>query len=81
MVCSLTESSILLFDEEEEGGLWRIGWSYLPGGQVLIQEVLGGFTLVGRKRVYLPNLWGEGIVKVDFMIIGSGRGDMVSGFF
>ena len=31
---------------------------------------------VWRERVYFPNLWGKGVVKVDFMIVGEGWRDV-----
>ena len=36
IVLAGAESSILLFDEEERGGLWRIGWADLSRGQVFV---------------------------------------------
>ena len=53
----------------------------LPRSEVLIEEVFSGFVFVRGKGIHFPNLWGKGVVKVDLMVIGSGRKDMVSGFF
>ena len=44
------------------------------------EEVLGGFLLIGRKWVDFAYLRHEGFIEVDFMIIGSGRGNVVSCF-
>ena len=81
VVLAGAESSIFLFDEKERRGLGRIGWSNFPRGDVLIQEVFGGFSFIGGEGIYFPDLQGEGVVKIDLMIIGSGRRDVVSGFF
>ena len=36
---------------------------------------------VRGERVYFPNLWGEGVIKIDLMVIRSRWGNVVSGFF
>ena len=71
VILTRTESSVFLFDEEEGRGLGRIGWADLSRGEVLIQEVLRGFTFIRGEGVYLPDFRCEGVVKVDLMIIGS----------
>ena len=35
---------------------------------------------VGGERVYLSNLWGKGVIKVNFVVIRPGRGNVISGF-
>ena len=70
VVLAGAESSILLFNEEERRSLGGVGRADLAGCEVLIQEV-SGFTLVRGEGVYFPDLWGEGVVKVYFMVIGS----------
>ena len=56
-----------------------MGESFLKRGFHL--GSFGGFPFVRREGVYLSNLWGKGIVEIDLVVIGSGRGNMVSGFF
>ena len=36
---------------------------------------------VWRERVYFPNLWGKGVIKIDLMIIRLRWGDVVGTFF
>ena len=80
VVLTGAESTIFLFDEKEGRRLWRVGRSYLSRGEVLVQEVLGGFAFVGRERIYFPDLRGEGVIEVDLMIVRSGRRNVVGGF-
>ena len=75
------EFAILLLDTEEWGGLWGIGRMNLSSGQVFFEEVFSCFLFVGGERVDLVNLGCEGFVEIDFMIIESGREDVVSCFF
>ena len=58
----------------------RVGWADLSRGEVFIQEVLSGFSLIRGEGVYLPDLWGEGVIEVYFMVVGSRRGNVVGGF-
>ena len=48
--------------------------------KVFIKEVLGGFPFIGREGIYFPDLRGEGVIKVDLVVIGSRWGDIVGGF-
>ena len=80
VVLAGAESSVFLFDKEEGRGLGGVGWTDLSGGEVLIQEVFGGFVFVGREGVYFPDFWGERVVKVDFMVVRMGRGNVVGCF-
>ena len=65
------KSSILLFDEEERRGLGGVGWAYLSRGEVFVQKVFGGLAFVWGEGVNFPDLWGKGVVKIDFMVVGS----------
>ena len=57
-----------------------IGWTDLYGGEVLIQEVFGGLAFIGREGAYFSDFRGERVVKVDLMVVGTGRGNVVGGF-
>ena len=81
VVLTWAESAVLLFNKEERRGLGGVGWADLSRGEVFIQEVLSGFTLVRGEGVHFPDLWGEGVVEIDLMIIGSRGGNVVGGFF
>ena len=75
------KSSVFLFNKEERRGLGRIGRAELSRSEVLVQKVFGGFSFIRGEGVYLPDFRGEGVVEVDFMIIGSRGGNVVGGFF
>ena len=81
VVLTWVKSAVLLFNKEERRGLGGVGWADLSRGEVFIQEVLSGFMLVWGEGVHFPDLWGEGVVEIDFMIIGSRGGNMIGGFF
>ena len=81
VVLTGAKSTVLLFNKEERRGLGGVGWADLSRGEVFIQEVLSGFTLVRGEGVHFPDLRGEGIIEIDFMIIGSQGGNVVGGFF
>ena len=49
--------------------------------KVFLEEIFCSLSFIRRERVYFPNFWREGVIEVDFMIIGSGWWDMVGGFF
>ena len=51
-----------------------------PTVKVLLEKVFGGFAFVRRERVDFSNFGGEGIVEVNFVIIGSRQQDMIGGF-
>ena len=75
------EFTVLLCNKDEGGCLREDGGSDLSGSRVLFKEVLGGFFFVRREGIDFVNLWYEGVVKVDLMIMRMGRGNMVSYFF
>ena len=81
IVLARVESTILLFDEEERGCLWQVGRANLSRSEVLVEEVFGGLAFVRGERIYFSNLWGEGVVKIDLMIIRSRWGNVVGSFF
>ena len=49
--------------------------------KILVKEGFGSDTFVGGERVEFPNFWGKRVGEVDFVIVGSRRGDMVCSFF
>ena len=71
VVLAWAKSAILLFDKEERRGLGGVGRVDFSRSEVFIQEVLGGFTLIQGEGVHFPDLWGEGVIEVYFMVIGS----------
>jgi len=76
-----TESSIFLFDKEEGSGLRGVRGTDFSSIKVFIKEGFGGKAFVGGERVEFPNLGSERVGEVDFVIVGSRRGNMVHGFF
>ena len=74
------EFAIFLFDKEEGGHLERVGRSDFSSDEVFFEKVLSGFLLVWREGVDFANLWHKGVVKIDFMIIKMGGGNMVCCF-
>ena len=81
VILARAESSVFLFHKEERRGLGRVGWTDLSRGEVFIQEVLSGLAFVRREGVYFPDLRDEGVVKVDLVVIGSRRGNVIGSFF
>ena len=71
VVLARAESSILLFDEEERRGLGGVGRADLPRGEVFVQKVFSGFAFIWGEGINFPDLRGKGVIKIDFMIIGS----------
>ena len=58
-----------------------VGWANLPRSEILIQEIFGGLAFIRGEGVDFPNLWGKGVVKVDLVVVGSRRGNVVSCLF
>ena len=75
------KSSVFLFNKEERRGLGRIGRAELSRSEVLVQKVFGGFSFIRGEGVYLPDFRSKEVVKVDLVIIGSERGDMIGSLF
>ena len=80
VILARAKSSVFLFDEEKGGGLGRVGGVNLSRGEILIKEVLGGFLFFGGEGIYFYDFQGEGIIKVDLVVIGLRWGNVVSGF-
>jgi len=49
--------------------------------KVFVKEGFGGKAFIRGERVEFPNLGSERVGEVDFVIVGSRRGNMVRGFF
>jgi len=81
VILAWAKSSVLLFDEEEGSGLRRVRGTDLSSMKVFVKEGFGGKAFVGGERVEFSNLRGERVGEVDFVVIGSRRGDMVCSFF
>ena len=75
------KSSVLLFDEEEGSGLRGVGGTDFSSTKIFIKEGFGSELFVGGERVELPDFWGKRVGEVNFVIVRSRRGDMVSSFF
>ena len=71
------KSSVFLFNKEERRGLGRIGRANFSRSKVLVQKVFGDFSFIRGERVYLPDFRSKGVVKVDLVIIGLGRGNVI----
>ena len=70
VVLAWVESAVFLFDKEEQRGLGGVGRTDLPRSEIFVQKVLSGFSLVQGEGVHFPDFRGEGVVKVDLVIIG-----------
>ena len=81
IVLARAKSPIFLFDKEKVRGLRRVGQTNLSRGEIFVKEVFGGLSFFRGKGIHLPYFWGEGVVEVDLMVIGSRRGNMVGGLF
>ena len=80
IILTRTESSILLWDEEEWGSLWGLGRYNSSGFQLFIDESFASFAslLFSRvKRVDLGNLGNEGVLEFDGVIKRPMRGKNV----
>jgi len=53
----------------------------LSGTEILIEECFGGKAFFGGEGVEFSDFRRERVSEVNFVIIGSGRRDMVHGFF
>lgn len=80
IVLAQTEFAILL-NEKERRGLWGLGRPDFASHRIFINEGISGFLLLRRKGIDLRDLWLEGVLQVDGMIIGPGRRKMVSSDF
>ena len=81
VVLAGVDAAILLFDKEEWGCLRGVRGANFPTVKVLLKKVLSGFAFIRRERIDFSDFGSEGIIEIDFMIIGSRQWDMVSGFF
>ena len=80
IVLTGSEATVLLFDKEERGRLWGVRGANFACLYIFVKEVLRRFLFLGREGVYLADLRFERFVKVDLMVIGMGRRNMVCGF-
>ena len=49
--------------------------------EVFLEEVFCGFPFFQGQGVDFSDLRGKGVIKVDFVVIRSGRWNMIGGFF
>ena len=81
VILAWTEFAILFLNEEERRGLRGVRGTKFSSGEVFFKEVFSGFLFIWGEQVNFADLQHKGLVKVDLMVIGSARRDMVSGFF
>ena len=71
VVLAWAKSAVLFFNEEERRGLGGVRWADLSRGEVFVQEVLGGFAFVWGEGIHFPDFRDEGVVEINFVVIGS----------
>jgi len=81
VILAWAKSSVLLFDEEEGSGLRGVRGMDFSSAKIFVKEGFGSEMFVGGERVEFPNFWGKRVSEVDFVIVGSRRGNMVCSFF
>ena len=81
IILTRMECSILFQNEEEWGGLWRLGGYNASGLKMFIDESLASFLFGRVKGVDFRNLWDKGILEFIGVIKGSMRGKNVIGLF
>ena len=81
VVLARTETTILLFDEEDWECLRGVQGVDLPTVKVFLEEILSGFMFFRGERVNPSNFGSEGVIKVDLVIIGFKWWDMIDSFF
>ena len=80
VVLTGAETIFLLFDEEEGGCLWRVQGVNFASFQILIKKVFDCLLFFWRVCVYFANFGFKGLIKIYFMVVRMGRGDMVHCF-
>ena len=80
VVLAGSESSILFLDEEERRGLRGVRGTDLSGLEILVKKGFCGDSFFWGKGIDFPNLGYEGVIKVDFMVVGARGRDMVGRF-
>jgi len=63
-----TEHSVLLRDKEEGGRLWGLGRKEFSFFEILIDECLQGFHLLGVGQIVLCLSWDKGVVEFNGMV-------------
>jgi len=81
VILAWAKSSVLLFDEEEGSGLRGVRGTDFCSVKIFVKEGFGSEMFIGGERVELPYFWGKRVGKVDFVVVGLRRGDMVRSFF
>ena len=81
VILARAEFAILFLHKEEGGHLGGVQWTDLSSGQVSFKKVFHHLFLIQGERVDFANLWLKRLVEVDLVIIWSGGGNMVGGFF
>ena len=81
IVLTGVKSTILFLDKEEGRCLGRFGWVDFPRAKIFINELIGSFPFFDQKRVELPYFLDKGFIEFNGMVVGSGQGYMICGFF
>ena len=81
VVLAEAEFTVFLLDKEERGCLRGARWTDLSCSWILFEKVLGSFLFIGGKWVDFAYFRYEGFVEIDLVVVGLGRGDVVSCFF
>jgi hypothetical protein len=81
VVLAGTYHPILLGDEEEGWHLGGLGRLNLASGKVFVYKAFTGFMFLGVQRVYFGHLRHKASVKVNSMVEGTGRGELLHVLF
>jgi len=80
IVLTGVESSVLFLNEEEGCCLGGVRRTDFPGMEILVEELFGGFLFIWKEGVEFPNFQNEGVSEIYFMVIWSGRGNVIGSF-
>jgi len=53
----------------------------LSSMKILIKKVFGCLAFLRGERIKLPDFWNKEFIQIDFMVVRSGGGNVISGFF
>ena len=81
IVLAGSKTTVFLLDKEERGCLWRVGGADFAGSKIFIEKVLCRFSFFRREGVYFADFRFEGFIKINLMIIGMERRNMICDFF
>ena len=76
IVLARTERFILLWDKEEGGCLWELGREDFSFFEILINEHLQGFHLLGIEQIVLCSMWDKGVIEFNGRMVGVGKEEL-----